>query len=1003
MTDSTDSNQASPGPESLSPWDLVRQVVEKINVQAFLFAIVIVVLMALLGENIPSGFRALIYIVVIAGLLIHFWQVTAPVWVERQEKKRQTEEAAPEPAVTPGPAPRPQPLRPRPPGPGAPATLTDYLAWLAPHCNELKLRVIDPAYADERGRSLVTLDDVYTDLNTTTRVPLDEGRGKARRRADRPEAMEAEETRILSALEAVSRRGDRCVVLTGDPGSGKSTFANRLAYCLAMSRLDPLRAGEWLERLAPWPFDFKVPVTITLLDFATRGLPADPHAESKAGHLVSFIRAELARSALGDFGDELMAMLRDPNQGGLLLLDGLDEVPEPGRQRVQIRQAVEDFAAAFPHCRIVVTCRDYAYDDPKAPWILRGFRRHRLADFDEEKIHYFIDRWIAASAPIENWDEEKVKAKAGQFKDEVQPPRSAAQLAPRPILLQLMATLFAKGGALPGDRAKLYADSVELLLDHWQKAKVVYRDGQPIVEGGILNALDAEREQLEQALYNVAYQAHLRQAQSEDRSLQQAADIRERDLKADLEAVLGRDAGPVVDYIQKRAGLLLGRGGERYAFPHRTFQEYLTACHLTGLGDFHERMARHVYADAEWWREVFLLAALQSKKQAAVTLIAFLCAGDFDPTKAAALPENRWRLAALAAESAVEVGLPELARRAEAEPQGSDFYPLTRERLAGWLAGLLETRGVPLSARERANAGRHLAALGDSRFRADACHLPDEPLLGFVQVPAGAFLMGTREEDIQALLKRFGGERGWYERETPRHTVELPAYYMARYPVTTAQFRAFVQGSGYQAQEPWERYSGPGNHPVVAVTWYDAVKYCHWLTEQLRDWGGTPEPLATLLRAGLDGSPPWVVRLPTEAEWEKAARGADGRLFPWSDEPDPDPASLGRRTKGRANYADKGLGSASAVGCFPGGASPYGCLDMAGNVWEWSHSLYKAYPYRRDDGRENPRARGSRVLRGGAFYSEDWDFRCAFRNWYYPVSWDYGFRVVVAPNFISGL
>ena len=1000
MTDSTDPKPAS-GPHDLAAkgigetGETLRAIVGNLGdhptflfgIATMLLALAAFVVLALSLSKITDQTIAILLIVVVLvfmlfGLLMTVVEVRttrsrAPTLLKETQEPKQPPAGG---VVTlPRPAPRPQPPKPLPSGPGAPATLADYLAWLAPRCNELKLRVIDPAYADERGRSLVTLDDVYTDLNTTTRVPLDEGRGKARHRADRPGAME-QETRILSALEAISRRGERCVVLTGDPGCGKSTFANRLAYCLAMSRLDPFRAGDWLERLAPWPFDFKVPVTITLLNFAARGLP-DPHAVGRAVHLTRFIRAELARSELSGFAGELIAMLRDP--GGLLLLDGLDEVPEPGRQRVQIRQAVEDFAAAFPHCRIVVTCRDYAYDDPKAPWILRGFRRHRLADFDEEKIHYFIDRWIAASAPIENWDEEKVKAKAGQFKDEVQPPRSAAQLAPRPILLQLMATLFAKGGALPGDRAKLYADSVELLLDHWQKAKVVYRDGQPIVEGGILNALDAEREQLEQALYNVAYQAHLRQAQSEDRSLQQAADIRERDLKADLEAVLGRDAGPVVDYIQKRAGLLLGRGGERYAFPHRTFQEYLTACHLTGLGDFHERMAGHVYADAEWWREVFLLAALQSKKYAAVSLINFLCPEDFDPAKAASLPGSRWRVAALAAEAAVEVDLPEQARRAE-EEQGSSFYPRVRRTLASWLAGLLETRGLPFSARERANAGRHLAALGDSRFRADAWHLPDEPLLGFVQVPAGAFLMGSDKER----------DRDAYDYELPQHTVELPTYYMARYPVTVAQFRAFVEASGYKPQD-MDSLRGQPNHPTVLVTWYDAMEYCHWLTEQLRDWEGTPEPLATLLGAGWDGSLPWVVRLPTEAEWEKAARGTDGRLFPWGGEPDP----------GRANHADTGLGSTSAVGCFPGGASPYGCLDMAGNVWEWSHSLHKAYPYRRDDGREDPGAEGPRVLRGGSFSDGGWGFRCAVRYWYDPDyrDWDLGFRVVVAPNFNSDL
>jgi formylglycine-generating enzyme required for sulfatase activity len=282
--------------------------------------------------------------------------------------------------------------------------------------------------------------------------------------------------------------------------------------------------------------------------------------------------------------------------------------------------------------------------------------------------------------------------------------------------------------------------------------------------------------------------------------------------------------------------------------------------------------------------------------------------------------------------------------------------------------------GEALPALARVQAGNVLAELGDVRFRKDIWYLPNEPLLGFVEVPAGPFQMGSEKEiDSDAV-----------DNEFPRHWVDLPTYYMARYPVTVAQFRAFVGESGYEAQGLWERWSGLDNHPVVAVTWYDARAYCAWLTEHLQDWPETPEPLARLLRE--EG---WEVRLPTEAEWEKAARGSDGRIFPWGDAPDPE----------RANYYDTGIGSTSAVGCFPGGASPYGVLDMAGNVWEWCHSLYEPYPFNPKDGREDLKAEGLRVLRGGAFLNNRGIVRCAHRG-YYPHRryFDLGFRMCVAPG-----
>jgi formylglycine-generating enzyme required for sulfatase activity len=236
------------------------------------------------------------------------------------------------------------------------------------------------------------------------------------------------------------------------------------------------------------------------------------------------------------------------------------------------------------------------------------------------------------------------------------------------------------------------------------------------------------------------------------------------------------------------------------------------------------------------------------------------------------------------------------------------------------------------------------ASVGDTWTR------PEDGMV-MVYVPAGEFLMGSSDADVQA-----------DDDEKPQHTVYLDAYWIDQTEVTNAQYRKCVEAGTCRKPGCWdnENYNVP-DQPVVCVSWDDAQAYAAWA-------GG---------------------RLPTEAEWEKAARGTDGRIYPW-----------GNSAPGcnRANYAGC-VGRPATVGSYLTGASPYGALDTAGNVWEWTSSLYWPYPYRSDDGREAPEAEGWRVLRGGAFFFGDLIVRCAYRGRSDPSSriWYYGFRVVAAP------
>jgi formylglycine-generating enzyme required for sulfatase activity len=258
-------------------------------------------------------------------------------------------------------------------------------------------------------------------------------------------------------------------------------------------------------------------------------------------------------------------------------------------------------------------------------------------------------------------------------------------------------------------------------------------------------------------------------------------------------------------------------------------------------------------------------------------------------------------------------------------------------------------------------------------FRADAWFLPDDAMLGFVEVPAGPFIMGS-DRAVDPLA--FDIER--WSQAAAQATVDVPTFYVGRYEVTTAQYAAFVRESGYRVVDQ-AAVSGRPNFPVVSVSWTDALAYARWLEETLGAWSGTPASLARLLAEG------WRVTLPTEAEWEKAARGADARIYPWGNEPRAE----------RASYQGPGP---TRVGAFACPECPFGLSDMSGNVWEWTRSPYQPYPYDQTDDAQGLDSDALWVMRGGSFADGPQNVRAAVRGGADPGARRpfIGFRVVIS-------
>jgi formylglycine-generating enzyme required for sulfatase activity len=232
-----------------------------------------------------------------------------------------------------------------------------------------------------------------------------------------------------------------------------------------------------------------------------------------------------------------------------------------------------------------------------------------------------------------------------------------------------------------------------------------------------------------------------------------------------------------------------------------------------------------------------------------------------------------------------------------------------------------------------------------------------------IRIPPGEFVMGSAE----------------YSDSIPVKKIKLDEFFIGKLEITNAQFARFLNVSGYRTKERWKEYitDGSGSYPVVHISWYDAAAYCRW--------------------AGL--------RLPTEAEWEKAARGCDGRKYPWGDRWDRNRCNNlqmnDKKISAKMLMMDRRRGTVP-VGSIPGGMSPWGAMDMLGNAMEWCSSVYKSYPYSSRDGREDPRSKAERAIRGGCWFNNEDTLACAMREKTPPDYWYFyqytGFRAALSLN-----
>lgn len=729
--------------------------------------------------------------------------------------------------------------------------------------------------------------------------------------------------RSLLATEAVQQHPR--LVMLGEPGSGKSTFLRYLAWDLArqgLARQREVGAATGEAERAPL-----LPIMLPLRRLAGRLVGAERPLSAITASLAEELEQEYRVAGSGALLDAAL----DAGQA-LLLLDGLDEVPSLATPthaaRTDVLDAVRALAELYPATHVVLSCRTRAFSAELHNAL--GWPVEHLAPFTMGQIRFFARAWFAALAErgglVQAGSERQAVALLATL---ARSPR-LRQLAANPLLLTMMVLVLNERGALPLDRPQLYEEMLSLLLGAWDEPKGI--PGLAAALGVPALRLDDLRPILDQ----ISFAAHAGELSPDGRGMLLVRDLRYT-LSAHLEQAGVPDAwgaaGRCLAYLSERSGLLISEDdGASYRFAHRTLQEHGAGRHLLLQPGAVDTVMK-LRADDRWREPIALglgvihqlFPALADRLDRVLTELI-----DRDEGAEPKSPARWYRDLIFAAEIGEERGW-ELLR-------GLVNVDRLRRELRRGLVALLADRDQPLPVAERVRAGFLLGVLGDPRFPAT--------------------VEAWRREIARA---QAGASDGYFCR------VVLPGgrvIWIGRLPITNEQLQAWPQARTLlretNADDP--RFRGP-NQPAAGVSWHLATQFCAWLSETT---GAS-------------------IRLPSEAEWEAAAGGAEGLRFPWGNQRLPDRAAI------KADRDARGWPYTAPVGCYPAGASPVGALDMAGNVWEWTSDLW------RPDRAANEKSTASaRALRGGSYQSKKSQTSTTARIGLEPgISFDNGFRVVL--------
>lgn len=838
------------------------------------------------------------------------------------------------------------------------SALNHYLSTLLSFCYRLPLAPL----GDDHEQLKISLNDVYINLNTTAELVY----RKELIAGDKSGLSHSTENGIVqkfyeildkNSYEEKSQRYKTPVtaylaaqryasmVLLGGPGSGKSTFVK---YLLGQYITNKLALEGFESGLFPIFISFRN-ISKGLFEQQINNKPTVEQEKILVRTLKQQIQEEVFADGCCDLEDFFEEKWRQGDY--FLVLDGLDEVPEEQRE-VMRKTVVALRNLKNKPKRLLITCRVRSYIGEAVLPEIQGFT---LASLNNTQINLFINQWYEKTAAEYKLSEEETRKRTDNLKNEAKRD-SLIELSRNPMLLTTMTLIHQRDAILPDQRVKVYKLAVDILVKRWQTIK---GDGDSSTE---LKEFLKQDERVIETLGIIAYHAH--RSQKGDLDRYELIKILEEDARLNIGFI---DA--FLKYIDQRSGLITGLGSApgkptRYSFPHRTFQEYLAGCYLVRQENIEQLLDKLAGEKDRWYLPVqYAFEYLYFYELRGKLLLKALRDGwnqDFQKDDAIAQRRLLW------AGCITRIFWRDFMEKEKEVAQQNPSINQLKTRL-------VKSFGLALIPKEWVEAGEILVEIGDPRFYGEELfYLPKDENLGFVEVPAGKFWMGEKNEMYQ---------------------VELPTYYLSKFMVTVDQFRFFSEMAKYTKFNQ-DALKDKNNQPVRFMTWYNAIEYCSWMQEQLIKSADTPAWMREKLDQG------WRITLPSEAEWEKAARGNTQNKYPWGNEINPEDA----------NYHLTQIGGPSTVGCFPGHGLGGQFYDLSGNLWDWTRSLWGEkfdkpdfeYPYLNTLKQEDLDAPKNirRVRRGGSFLSDEDFLRCAYRYRNNPslVSLDFsGFRIVLSP------